>query len=96
MTAREINCRALRATAQAVFILALLLGCGSADPLSITCGGFLNKDDAAQLTLATTWGAPNRDHIGPAEKLAGPAYKASLVSYCTNHEDVHLSDISLR
>lgn len=77
--------------------LALMLtGCGSSDPLAITCADFLTKDPQTQLDLATRWGAPNRDHIGPAEKFVGPEYRRKLLEYCPTHPDAKLNELELR
>jgi hypothetical protein len=74
----------------------ILTGCGSSDPLAISCSAFMGKDVDTQITLATRWGAPNRDHIGPAERIAGPAYKDDLIRYCPNHPEAKLNELEVR
>lgn len=91
--------RRKRTTAALAVILsmaAVLNGCSGADSLATSCSDFMSKDAATQLTLATKWGAPNRDHIGAVEKIAGRGFNADLLRYCPAHPDVKLSDIQLR
>lgn len=82
--------------AVAAVALSTLTACGTSDPLAITCSQFMKKDSKAQLDLATRWGAPNRDNIGPGERIAGRAYKDDLLRYCPGHPDAKLSELTLQ
>jgi hypothetical protein len=67
----------------------------SSDPLNIACSDYLTKSHAEQLDIAARWGAPNRDNVGPVERLAGAAYQKELVTYCKSHPDDKLSDLTV-
>jgi hypothetical protein len=80
--------------ALAAALLAFLPGCGN-DPLAVSCADFMSKDAATQLSLATTWGAPNRDHIGALERAVAPSYRDDLLRYCPGHPDAQLNQLTL-
>lgn len=82
-------------SALAAAALAVTISACSSDPLALSCSDYLSKDAATQLNLAATWGAPNRDQVGPAEKFVAPTYQQQLVSYCGTHPDEKLSNIQM-
>jgi predicted small lipoprotein YifL len=88
--------RARKSLAVIVSLAFILTGCGTSDPLAISCADFLSKDSETQLALATRWGAPNREHVGPMEEMVGPQYKRDLLEYCPTHPDAKLSELELR
>ena len=79
----------------AAVVLVVTLSACSSDPLAVSCSDYLAKDAATQLSLAATWGAPNRDQVGPAERFVAPTYQKQLASYCGTHPDDKLSDLKL-
>jgi len=74
----------------------MFAGCGSPDPLAITCEEFMSKDAQTQLELAARWAAPDREHVGAMEKGVAPVYRKDLLQYCPNHPKDKLKELELQ
>jgi hypothetical protein len=67
----------------------------SSDPLSVTCGDYLNKSQTEQLDLAARWADPARNQTTQIDRAAAPGYRTDFLAYCPSHTDDRLKDLEL-
>lgn len=79
--------------ALAVGLGVVLSGCGGGGPMDTTCGEYLEKSEATQLTLASQWSYP--DQSKPSPEYNGTPWREKLLAYCSNSssKDTKLKEI---
>ena len=90
--------RRARTFGAAAFVVPVfaLSGCGTPNPLDISCSSFLSKDEATQLQLAARVAAPVRGSSPDAlDNAVAPTYRGELLSYCSDssHHGDKLKDL---
>jgi hypothetical protein len=77
----------------AVTLLAGTATACSSDPLSVTCGDYLNKSQTEQLDLAARWADPARNQTTQIDRIAAPGYRTEFLAYCASHPGDRLKDL---